>query len=137
MLLGIMLLDAVGDAFRFRKWQIWHHIVEALREVLWFVVIAVYAYNAPIYLVTGLIEAFKDVALYGFMYFLGRIAFFDPTFNLVGGLPLKHIGNSSLYDRFLRRFTLWVKEPGFLIWVLRVMALIWWVAWFATSRGGN
>lgn len=118
LLFAVMLLDAVGDAFRFRKWQVAHHIMEVVVIGIWMLIAGL-----------GWIEIL--------MYVLARIAFFDPVFNVVSGLPLKYAGNSSLYDRFLRRFTLWIKEPGFLIWVIRALALYWWVTWFFTNAGNR
>ena len=114
LLLSIVVIDAVGDALRLRNKQILHHIAEVVVILIWMIVA-----KLPVPLIV--------------MYTLARIALFDPIFNWTAGLPLKHIGNSSLYDRFLRKFAKWMREPGMLIWILRVIALAWWIAWFITN----
>ena len=122
ILLTTVIIDAVGDAFRTRKWQILHHILEVTGIIAWF----------------SLLFVAKEVSVfYPIMYVLGRIAVFDPIYNFASGMPLKYVGNSSLYDRFLRKFTFWVKEPGFLLWVIRALCLYWWLTWFFTNAGGR
>ena len=120
ILLGIVLIDATGDGFRTRRWQILHHILEVLGIAMWISLLLVNIEFQPIHVI---------------MYITGRIALFDPVYNLSSGNSLSYIGKSSLYDRLLRKFAAWVSEPGMLIWVLRGWALIWWVAWFITNGG--
>jgi len=121
ILLGIVLLDAVGDGLRWRGKQVAHHVVEILREAIWLSMVAYFMDNWTI--IT--------------MYVTARIAFFDPIINLVAGKPIGYAGNSSIYDRVLRWFGSTVKEPGSLIWVIRAMALIWFIAWIITNADGR
>ena len=117
ILLGIVLLDALGDGLRWIGKQVAHHAVEILREAIWLSMV-VYFTGQPQLIV---------------MYITARIAFFDPVINLVAGKGTPYIGSSSLYDRLLKWFSGKVKEPGHLIWVIRVMALIWFIAWILTK----
>jgi len=71
------------------------------------------------------------------MYFTLRIAIFGVLFNIIADNKWSYVGKSSLYGRLLTWFSSLpdIREPGFLIWVLRVMALTWWIAWFITNGG--
>jgi hypothetical protein len=71
------------------------------------------------------------------MYITGRVWLFDPLFNKIAGYRLTYSGKSSLYGRVLSWFQNKVKNPGHLIWVLRALALIWWVAWLLTNADGR
>ena len=117
VLLGIMAIDAAGDAFRVHQWQVVHHLMEVVGIAVWVTVWALFEFS-PLYLV---------------MYITGRIALFDPLFNLIAGYKLTYSGKSSVYGRLLSWFQSKVKEPGHLIWVLRAMAAIFWIAWFITK----
>ena len=121
VLLGVILLDAIGDGLRWKGKQVAHHVVEILREAVWLCMVAYFMDNWTI--IT--------------MYITARIAFFDPVINLIAGKGLGYIGSSSLYDRLLKWFGSTVKEPGALIWVIRAMALIWWIAWIITNADGK
>lgn len=121
ILVLVVILDAVGDGLRWIDKQVPHHIVEIVRELIWVSMVAYFMKNwfiIPIY-------------------FLARIALFDPIINLVAGKGIGYIGSSSIYDRLLKQFASWVKEPGILIWILRALALIWLVAWIITSADGR
>ena len=117
VLLAIVLLDAVGDGLRWNGKQVAHHIVEIIREGIWLSMVAI----------------FMDNWLIVPMYIVARIIFFDPIINLVAGKGLGYVGSSSIYDRILKWFSFKVKESGQLIWVLRAMALLAWIAWFITN----
>jgi len=121
VLLGIVILDAVGDGLRWRGKQVAHHAVEILREAIWLAMVAYFMDNY--FIIT--------------MYITARIALFDPVINLIAGKPIGYAGNSSIYDRLLRWFSGKVKEPGHLIWVIRALALIWFVAWILTNADGR
>ena len=121
VLLGVMLLDAAGDAFRIHQWQNLHHGMEVLGVGAWIAIWALFDFS-PIYIV---------------MYVTGRIAIFDPILNLIAGYKLTYAGKSSVYGRLLSWFMSKVKNPGILIWVLRALALIWWVAWFVSKADGR
>ena len=118
ILLSIAAIDAAGDAFRIHQWQVIHHSMEVLGVVVWIVLWKYFG--------------FRDV--YITMYITGRIWLFDPLLNLIAGYKLTYAGKSSIYGRVLSWFMNKVKEPGMLIWVLRAIALIWWVIWFITKR---
>jgi len=121
VLLGVMLLDAAGDAFRIHQWQNLHHGMEVLGVGAWIAIWALFDFS-PIYIV---------------MYVTGRIAIFDPILNLIAGYKLTYAGKSSVYGRLLSWFMSKIKNPGILIWVLRALALIWWVAWFVSKADGR
>ena len=112
VLLGIMAIDAAGDAFRVHQWQVVHHLMEVVGVAAWVAVWALFAFS-PLYIV---------------MYIMGRIALFDPLFNLIAGYRLTYAGKSSVYGRLLSWFMNLVKEPKHLIWVLRGIALLFWLA---------
>jgi hypothetical protein len=108
ILLGIVLLDAIGDGLRWIGKQMIHHAIEALREAIWLAMVVYFTGNytlIPIYITA-------------------RIALFDPLINLVAGKGLGYVGSNSIYDRTLKLFMSWIEEPKMLIWVIRVMALI-------------
>lgn len=117
ILLAVSLIDAAGDAFRARKWQVIHHSMEVLGVGTWFLIWALFDFNL----------------LYITMYITGRLAFFDLLFNLIARNKWNYIGTSSLYGRVLGWFTNKIREQGHLIWVLRAMAFIWWIGWVLTK----
>ena len=121
-----IIVDAVGDAFRKNGNQIPHHFFEATNVAIWIGVIVIVA--------RGDIQWFNRLIV---MYITARIAIFDITFNIIAGNKWSYVGKSSLYGRLLTWFTSLpsIREPGFLIWVIRAMAAIWWIAWFITSGG--
>jgi len=111
ILLVIVLLDALGDGMRWIGKQVAHHIAEVTKEAIWLAMVVYF---------TG------EPALIA-MYITARIALFDPMINLIAGKGLNYVGSSSLYDRFLKWFSGMMKEPGHLIWVIRVLSLITWI----------
>ena len=117
ILLGVMLMDAAGDAFRVHQWQLLHHSMEVLGIATWIALWALFEFRYE----------------YILMYITGRVVFFDPVFNLIAGYKLTYAGKSSVYGRLLSWFMTKVKEPGMLIWVLRAMVLVHWVVWFLTK----
>ena len=121
ILLAVSLIDAAGDAFRARKWQVIHHSMEVLGVATWFLIWALFDFNW----------------IYPTMYVTGRLALFDVVFNLIARNKLNYIGTSSLYARILGWFTKKINEQGHLIWALRVLALIWWIAWLLTKADGR
>jgi predicted Abi (CAAX) family protease len=92
ILLSLVLLDAIGDAFRFRGWNIPHHIMEVFHVAGWITLWALFGFQV----------------IYIPLYILGRIILFDIVFNLTAGLKIGHIGTSSLYDIILTKFGGWV-----------------------------
>ena len=112
ILLGLVMLDAIGDAFRHRHWQIPHHIMEVMHVAGWIAVWALFGFK-PVFIA---------------MYIVGRIVLFDVVFNLTAGLPIGHIGRSSLYDIILTWFGSWVKQhPAHFVFIFRFMALLSWI----------
>lgn len=120
ILLALVALDAIGDGFRWIGKQVAHHIVEGIRELIW----------------ASLVAYFMGVWVIIPMYVLARIAIFDPIINLVAGKGINYVGSNSLYDRILKWFSSKVKEPGHLIWVIRAIALIWFITWALTNANG-
>ena len=119
ILLCLIILDATGDGLRWNGKQILHHSVEIVREGIW---LSLLVYFTGEYLIIP-------------MYILARVALFDPIINLVAGKGINHVGSNSIYDIVLKWFTGKVKEPGHLIWVIRAIALIWWIVWFVINGG--
>ena len=117
ILLGLAAIDSSGDAFRIHQWQLVHHLMEVLGIGVW---IALWA-------------SFEFHWVYLTMYITGRIWLFDPLLNLIAGYKLTYSGKSSIYGRVLSWIMIKTGERGHLIWVLRAMALIWWVAWIFTN----
>lgn len=118
-LLLLVVLDASGDAFRLNGWQAAHHVMETIQVAGWFAVWLLFRFN-PVYIV---------------MYLLGRFIGFDAIFNLITDNELFYVGESSLYGRFLSwGISMMGINMGMLIGWLKLLALIWWVAWFWTNR---
>ncbi len=111
-LLALVLVDAIGDAFRLRHWNIPHHLMEVFHIMGWVMIWALFGF-LPVYIP---------------LYILGRIVLFDIAFNLVGGLPIGHVGTNSIYDIIVTKIGGWVKQhPGHFAFIFRVMALTAWV----------
>lgn len=109
-----ILLDAVGDALRFRNKQKPHHILEALHVAAWMLIWAYFGF------------AWQYIV----MYTLARVVLFDVVFNLSSGLKLGYVGESSIYGWLVSWFSGKVREPGILVWVIRAMCLIAWMVLF-------
>ncbi len=122
----VIVYDAVGDALRAKGFQIPHHILEVIGVSMWFAIVILIA--------RGDLEWSNKQLV---MYITLRIAIFDIIFNVIKGNKWSYVGTSSIYGIVLSWFTKLprVREPGFLIWVIRSMALIWWIAWFWTNGG--
>ena len=126
LLLTLLIIwDAVGDGLRAKGKQIPHHILEAVSVALWLLLLVIVARGRLIWYDKLIV-----------MYITMRIAIFDVIFNIVRGNKWFYVGTSSIYGIVLSWFTGKVKEQGFLIWVIRFLALIWWVAWFVTNADG-
>lgn len=112
ILLSLVLLDAIGDAFRLRGWQIPHHLMEVAHVAGWIILWALIDFHV----------------VYVPLYILGRIVLFDIVFNLTAGLSIGHIGTSSLYDIILTKLGGWVKQhPSHFVFIFRFMALVAWL----------
>jgi hypothetical protein len=120
VLLILVLLDAIGDAFRLRNWQIPHHIVEVFHVAGWI----------------GVWFAFDFQWLYLPIYILGRIVLFDIVFNLTAGLPIGHIGENSIYDIVVSKLGGWFKQnPANFAFIFRFIALLAWVGTYLVLSG--
>ena len=118
VLLSIVLLDALGDGLRWIGKQMIHHAIEALREAIWLAMVVYFTGNytlIPIYITA-------------------RVALFDPLINLIAGKTLNYVGSNSIYDRALKWFSnlKFIREQGFLIWVIRALALVAFIALILT-----
>lgn len=112
-LLGLVILDATGDALRLRMRQIMHHMLESLHLVLFFVIWALFGFKWE----------------YVLIYIMGRIVVFDVIFNLVAGLPVLYVGEGSVYDIAIRKvasvFPVHPSNPSF---IFKFMALLVWIS---------
>ena len=61
LLLLLVILDASGDAFRLKGWQVLHHLFEAIQIAGWISIWALFGFD-PVYIA---------------FYILGRIVLFD------------------------------------------------------------
>ena len=124
--LVLILWDATGDALRAKGKQIPHHILEAVSVAAWLLIALIIARGWLVWYDTQIV-----------MYITLRIAIFDVIFNVIKGNKWSYVGKSSIYGIVLSWFTKLdrVREPGFLIWVIRALALYWWIAWFITNGG--
>ena len=127
ILLFQVLIDALGDGFRIRGWQLWHHSMESLRIAVW------------ICLWTSTAFGWLDFEWYYIaMYILGRIWLFDIVLNLVVDFEVFYVSDSSWDGKILiwlssdKIFDVPVILPAVMI---KFIALVWWVAWFLTDGG--
>lgn len=118
LLLLQVVLDAAGDAFRTRKWQIPHHAFEALQIAVWIFIWAKFEFE--LYFI--------------WMYVIGRFWAFDMVYNLITKEELWYVGKTSLYGRFFSWFIPKIKEPGMLVPWLKGMALLWWLVWLLCKQ---
>lgn len=129
ILLLLVVLDAVGDGFRVRKWQRLHHSLEALQVAVWLGMLPLLHF--------GILD-FQWYYLW--MYVLGRIWGFDLIINPIIKKPILYVGKSSWYGWFLY----WVsgdgnpnrerKWPvGHFVFMSKFLALVWWVAWLLSD----
>ena len=121
ILFGVVVVDAAGDAFRIHQWQLAHHIMEVVGIAVWIVLWKYFDFHWE----------------YLIMYITGRIWVFDPLLNLIAGYRLTYAGKSSLYGRLLSWLMIKAKNPGAIIWVIRGLALVWWIAWLLTKADGR
>lgn len=110
-LLGLVIVDAVGDALRLKGKQILHHLAEALQIGGW---LAIWAFLG-----------FEWV--YVPIYILGRLWLFDVIFNIVAGNRILYVGESDLWGLSIRGiaklFKVQYEHPSF---IFKFMSLIAW-----------
>ena len=120
-LLFLVILDASGDAFRGNGWQLVHHFMESIQISIWILVWILFRFN-PVFIV---------------MYILGRVWLFDPVLNLWVGNPthLLYMGENDIFGKSVRWFADLVKQNYLhFSFMLKFIALIWWVTWFWTNK---
>jgi len=117
-LLLLVILDASGDAFRFKGWQFIHHLTESVQVAGWIAVWALFGFEL----------------VYIPIYILSRIILFDVIFNAISKHPLMYVGESDLFGGFIRWigriFKVPYEHPAF---IFRVMAFIAWVGLVISS----
>jgi len=112
ILLGIILADATGDAFRFKGWMLLHHSMEVIQ-------------------IGGFLILWK---LYGFrwafvlLYILARLWLFDIVYNLICGFHLLYVGTTDPVDKGIRGFAYLVRQNymhfSFMIKFIALVSLI-------------
>ena len=88
-----IIIDALGDGFRYKGVSVLSHICESIQLVLCSILL--YLFNT-LY--------FQEWLLLITFYVTMRFVFFDAVFNLTSGLYIGYIGHSSLYDKFWQLF---------------------------------
>ena len=132
LLLALVAVDASGDAFRFRGWQIASHSMEVVQIIGWCLFAAVFAlFHSTDILDASLWEIILLMLPYAVMYIMGRIILFNPLWNVLTGCKLLYVGESNWYDLFIR----WVANLKFwrcaytnVHFIIIFMALLVWVA---------
>ena len=118
ILLGLVVLDATGDALRQNGWQIPHHLMEVVQVAGWILIWALYGFKG----------------YYVAMYILGRLWAFDVVHNLWTGHILLYMGESDLVGISVRWFAGLVKQNYLnFSFILKFIALVWWTAWLFTD----
>jgi len=112
VLLLQVALDASGDAFRAKGWQVIHHFMEALQIAGWFLIWALFGFE-PIFIP---------------IYILGRIWLFDLIFNIWKGNHLLYLGENDVFGKVIRWFANLVKQNYMhFSFILKLMALVAWL----------
>jgi hypothetical protein len=120
VLLGLVILDGSGDAFRSKGWQILHHTMETIQIAGWILIWALFGFE-PYYVA---------------MYVLGRIWAFDLTWNLWTGNRILYVGTSDLFGRAIRGISNLFKVPyENTSFIIKLIAVAWWIAWLLTNGG--
>ena len=109
LLLLQVILDASGDAFRFRGWQIVHHMTESIQIAGWFAIWALFGFDWQFIV----------------MYIMGRIVVFDLVFNLIAGNKLFYVGESDLIGKLMHRLPV---APEHISFITKFIAALVWIA---------
>jgi len=118
LLLLIVSLDALGDAFRRLQKHVLHHVMESIPIMLWMAIWALFGFDW----------------YYIAMYILARFAVFDLVYNLTVGHSWYYIGDSSIYDKGIKWFAKVARAPiSYVVGVPKFIALVWFAAWALTS----
>jgi hypothetical protein len=101
VVLGSIVVGAVGDGLNDKGKVLLGHAFKAA--------------EVGILLMSPFIINSTDWLAYGAGYILIRAAIFDPIYNISRGNKLSYLGNSSLYNRILKKF----KAPSHGYWFMR------------------
>lgn len=117
ILIGLLLLlqvvlDATGDAFRAKGWQLAHHLTEGIQIAGWFLIWALFGFGyifIPIYI-------------------LGRIWLFDLLFNIWKGNQLLYMGENDVLGKAVRWFADLVGHNYMnFSFIIKLLALVGWI----------
>lgn len=129
ILLLQVILDAVGDGFRVRKWQKMHHSMESLQLAVWLGL----AYSIG--------KGWLDFQPYYFwMYVLGRIWLFNSVINPIMKQKWLYVSKTS-WDGVIYYWISGDGNPdrkrkwpvGNFVFITQVMAFVWWIGWFLSN----
>ena len=122
LLLLQVALDASGDAFRFRTWQIAHHVMEASQVVLWVLLWACFGFRWR----------------YLLLYVLGRLWLFNIIFNGWCGWEWLYLGTTDPVDISIRWFAELVKQNYLnFSFMVKFMSLVCWISVFVNQWRAN
>lgn len=115
-LLLCVVLDAVGDSFRFKGWQRLHHLFETFQVALWL----------SLFALTGLgYVEFRWV--YIVIYILERVLFFDPIWNGITEHKWLYVGENDITGLIIRGvariFKVPYEHPSFMVKLLSALSL--------------
>lgn len=118
ILLGLVVLDACGDAFRTHGWQLLSHAMETIQVAGWILIWGLYGFKG----------------YYVAMYILARIWAFDLIYNPIAGNSLLYMGDNDLVGWLVIHFAEWVKHPYVhFSFILKFIGLVWWTGWLITD----
>lgn len=130
LLLLIVVIDATGDAFRFKGWDVVHHVMETLQIAAWFafaVLFAAFCMNS-VHANESVMAVVMGQWHYALIYVLGRIWLFDLLFNIITGHDPLYMGKSDLVGRSVIWFSGKVKQDyKHFSFIIKAMALIAWI----------
>jgi hypothetical protein len=118
ILLGLVVLDASGDAMRILGWQIPSHAMETIQIAGWILIWALYGFKR----------------YYVAMYILARIWAFDIVLNLWTGFRLLYVSDNDLVGLAILWFADLVHQPYVhFSFILKFITLVWWIAWLLSD----
>jgi hypothetical protein len=114
LLFFAMVFDAVGDALRFRKHSIAHHIMETLQIGCW-IGAMLFMYYGDVYPIYS-----HQIAWVVVFYISARMTFFDYIFNITAGLKWNYAGNTSYWDKMRRIWGDFIKIITFVFFIFSI-----------------
>ena len=113
ILLGLVLIDSAGDAFRFKGYQIISHSAEVVQIGGWITLWALFGFDWQFIV----------------MYIVGRIVLFDITWNLITGHNILYMGENDLVGIGIRAFARLVKQDyRHFSFIIKFLAALVWIA---------